>query len=162
MDTTNIRKSTEDVTLHLRSILSFKSLLEKNNNKGFDWDFKYYKEESHGSVSFISLYDGLNYIFRTKYIDLSSNQLKAFEGKYHMFDVRQGRDEYLRIIAKSDHLILKPDHLWDGMEMRFNSVSDLSFYCKEMRIYLEFAKKKNGNVAKLLLFGSIAWEKVSD
>jgi predicted alpha/beta superfamily hydrolase len=162
IDTTDIQKNKEDITLHMRSILFFKKLLQNRSDRTFEWKFRYYEDESHGSVPLISMYEGLQFLYRTKYIELNADKLKDFEGKYHFYDARQGRDEYLRIIAKSDHLIFKPEHLWDGMEMRFAPVSDLGFYCKEMRIPLQFTKNKKGNVTELTVFRTNIWRKIND
>lgn len=45
----------------------FKSLLEKHNNTGLNWRYKYYDHDNHGSVAFITEYDALRFIFEGYY-----------------------------------------------------------------------------------------------
>ena len=49
--------------LHFQSIREYAEVL-KNQNSGIRWDFKYYEDDTHGSVPMISEYDGLRFIFQ--------------------------------------------------------------------------------------------------
>src|SRR5690348_10868646 len=68
-------------------------------------------------------------------------QLKAFEGKYH-FQFEPGKDAYIQITAKQDHLVLKES--WTGNEIPFSKVSELEFLNKEKSFPLKFTKDKSG------------------
>ena len=48
---------------HFQSIRDYVDVL-KNQNSGIQWDFKYYENDTHGSVPMISEYDGLRFIFQ--------------------------------------------------------------------------------------------------
>ena len=63
MDTMRVRKDTFELTMHIRSILKFKDELARNSQNGLKWKYDYYKDDSHGSVPFISEYSGLRFIF---------------------------------------------------------------------------------------------------
>lgn len=54
---------TSNATLGVRSVLKFEEILRNNILEENVWESKYYKEESHGTVPFISAYDGLKFIF---------------------------------------------------------------------------------------------------
>jgi len=55
----------EDTNDHFGSIKEYLKVLESPaNNSGIRWSYKYYPDDSHGSVPFISEYDGLRFIFR--------------------------------------------------------------------------------------------------
>jgi len=63
MDTAMVRRDTGKNTIHIRSILSFADALRKASGSGLRWEYKYYKDDNHGSVPLISEYDGLRFIF---------------------------------------------------------------------------------------------------
>lgn len=41
----------------------FKSILARHSHTGLSWQYKYYDEDNHSSVAFITEYDGLRFIF---------------------------------------------------------------------------------------------------
>ncbi|HEV8507028.1 MAG TPA: hypothetical protein VGQ53_16570 [Chitinophagaceae bacterium] len=94
-----------------------------------------------------------------KEIYLSSDQLKAFEGKY-TFQFDKGQDSYLQITAAADHLTLK--QLWDGKEINFVPKSNLEFFCKGQSFPLKFIKDDKGNVIQVLAFNKDLWQKVKE
>jgi len=53
-------ESTND---HFGSIKEYVKVLENNKASGLVWSYKYYPDDSHGSVPFISEYDGLRFVF---------------------------------------------------------------------------------------------------
>jgi predicted alpha/beta superfamily hydrolase len=48
---------------HFESIKEFATLLETRNHSGLRWKYEYFPDDDHGSVPFISEYDGLRFIF---------------------------------------------------------------------------------------------------
>jgi hypothetical protein len=54
-----------DTTLnvHFNSIVQFNSILESFNTSGLRYGYKYYPNDSHGSVPMIAEYDALRFIF---------------------------------------------------------------------------------------------------
>ncbi len=90
-----------------------------------------------------------------KEVQLSGQQLKAFEGKYKM---RGDEDDSLQITAKGNGLILK--QLWDGREIVFVPESALEFFCKDRSFPLKFSKGQDGAVTQVLAFNKDVWLKV--
>jgi uncharacterized protein len=58
----NTLKPGESTNDHFGSIKEYEKVL-KTTDTGLKWAFKYYPEDSHGSVPLISTYDGLRFIF---------------------------------------------------------------------------------------------------
>jgi predicted alpha/beta superfamily hydrolase len=52
-----------NVNDHFESIKEFATLLETRNHSGLRWKYEYFPDDDHGSVPFISEYDGLRFIF---------------------------------------------------------------------------------------------------
>lgn len=63
MEYSTIMSDTSEASLHIRSIIAFSAKLEQNPVKGLDFKWKYYKNDSHGSVPLISEYDALRYMY---------------------------------------------------------------------------------------------------
>jgi predicted alpha/beta superfamily hydrolase len=59
----NTLKPGESTNDHFGSIKEYLKILESNKASGLVWSYKYYPDDSHGSVPFISEYDGLRFIF---------------------------------------------------------------------------------------------------
>ena len=93
-----------------------------------------------------------------KEVQLTPQQLKAFEGKYQM----KGGDEddFLQITTKGNNLILK--QLWDGQEIVFVPESALEFFCKDRSFQLKFSKDEDGAVTQVLAFNRDIWLKVKE
>lgn len=58
-----IQADTSFDTKHLRSILKMQGYLEKNKQNGLRYKGKYYENDSHMSVPFITEYDALHFLF---------------------------------------------------------------------------------------------------
>jgi len=64
MDTARVKLDTTDGTMHIRSILKLRDYLAQTKDKnGLHFGYKYYGDDNHGSVPFITEYDGLHSIF---------------------------------------------------------------------------------------------------
>jgi len=63
MDTTSIKNDTTSGTIHSRSILRLRDYI-MGSHGGIKANFKYYHEDSHGSVLLIATYDALHFIFK--------------------------------------------------------------------------------------------------
>jgi predicted alpha/beta superfamily hydrolase len=50
-------------TLHIRSILEFAKTAESQDNNGLAFDWKYYDNDTHGSVPLITEYDAMRFLF---------------------------------------------------------------------------------------------------
>jgi len=61
----NTLQNGEETNFHFGSIKDYVKVLESpKNTSGIRWSYKYYPDDSHGSVPFISEYDGLRFIFK--------------------------------------------------------------------------------------------------
>ena len=63
MDIQKVQSDTGKYTAHIRSILQFVHSVENINTNKFDFNWKFYSEDDHGSVPLIAEYDGLRWIF---------------------------------------------------------------------------------------------------
>jgi len=92
-----------------------------------------------------------------KFITLSAEKLKSFEGKY-TFQFESGTDSYIHITAMPDHLILTEQ--WSGNKVKFQPLSELDFYSQERAFPLKFTKDSKGMVTTVLAFNRDLWTKV--
>jgi len=61
----NTLQNGEETNFHFGAIKDYAKVLESpKNTSGIHWSFKYYPDDSHSSVPFISEYDGLRFIFK--------------------------------------------------------------------------------------------------
>lgn len=58
-----IKNDTGSASNHMRTIMKFADIM-KTMNKAIDFEWKYYPEETHGSLPLIAEYDAIHYIFR--------------------------------------------------------------------------------------------------
>jgi predicted alpha/beta superfamily hydrolase len=63
MDITKVKKETSDNTKHIRSILELDNDLSLNNQNQLKYQSKYYNDDDHNSVTLITEYDALRFIF---------------------------------------------------------------------------------------------------
>ena len=77
----NTLTSWDKANPHFEAIKEFATLLETRNKSGIRWRYKFYPDDDHSSVAFISEHDALRFIFekyRTDYNVISTaDQLKA-------------------------------------------------------------------------------------
>jgi predicted alpha/beta superfamily hydrolase len=57
------------VNLHYASILLFNDLLQSSNKSGIRYGYRYFPDDSHGSVPLIAEYDALRFIFDGYFVD---------------------------------------------------------------------------------------------
>ena len=66
---------------HFEGIKEFATLLQTRNKSGIRWRYKFYPDDDHSSVAFISEYDALRFIFEKYRVDYNiiatAEQLKA-------------------------------------------------------------------------------------
>jgi hypothetical protein len=63
MTLTKMKKDTSSDTRHIRSIFELDAFLKSHSTNGLKYASKYYGDDNHGSVPFISEYDGLRFVF---------------------------------------------------------------------------------------------------
>lgn len=63
MDIKKVQKDTSAASEHIRSILALDMAFVKNKQNGLKYSSKYYPDDTHGSVPFITEYDALRFFF---------------------------------------------------------------------------------------------------
>ncbi len=71
MHINDVVNDTTDGTLHIRSILEMDKFIKTQNLQGLNYASKYYENDSHGSVTLITEYDALRFIFNKYPLSLS-------------------------------------------------------------------------------------------
>ncbi|MEO7989996.1 MAG: M56 family metallopeptidase [Chryseolinea sp.] len=92
-----------------------------------------------------------------KMISLSSENLKAFEGKYSL--QYEGKEVYIEITSTENGLLLK--QLWNNKEISFLPTSDLEFFNKKEAFPLKFIKSTNGSIAQVEAYHKDLWSRVN-
>jgi tetratricopeptide (TPR) repeat protein len=79
--------------------------------------------------------------------NVKSGDFRAYEG-YYKFQFQPGKDEYIKIITKNNHLVLI--ELWNGNEISFEQKSQLEFFNESRNYPLKFTKTKEGAIIQVL------------
>ena len=74
MDIIRVRKDTSAINNHIRSVLELNDFLDHNQKSNLRYQYKYYNNDSHGSVPLIAAYDGLRFIFDFNELQLSMQE----------------------------------------------------------------------------------------
>jgi hypothetical protein len=90
-----------------------------------------------------------------KPIRISGDQLKNFEGYYH---VQGQKDAYIKFVVKEDTLMLI--QLWDGREVPLLPSSELDFFSTAFTVPLKFFKDEHGEINEVLAFYDTVCKKV--
>ena len=115
MDTAMVRRDTSKNTIHIRSILLFADALRKASGNGLRWEYKYYKDDNHGSVPLISEYDGLRFIFN--YFDYKEIN-KLFDSSFSAArSVSSLLDHYHAISREMGYTVLPPESFINNLVM---------------------------------------------
>ena len=75
MDTIRVKKDTTQNTRHIRAIFELVDNLKKNKQNQLNFQYKYYDNDSHGSVPLITEYDALRFIFDFYKVNLTPSDL---------------------------------------------------------------------------------------
>jgi len=71
MDLASVMKDTTEESANSRPMLLFSNVLESRKNHGLRWNFHYYPDDNHNSVTMIATYDALRFFFDKYTIPLS-------------------------------------------------------------------------------------------
>jgi uncharacterized protein len=127
LDTATVRKDTILSNQHIRSILSLTDSLKKATGNGLKWEYKYYSEDSHGSVPLISEYDGLRFIFDF-YNFKNANQLfdKDVSADKAVISVK---DHYNKVSQKMGYEVVPPEEYINDLGYGFlrNKMKEKAF-----------------------------------
>lgn len=112
LDTSNVMQDTTEFTRHIRYILNFAKLAEVQKNNGLNYAWKYYPNESHSSVTIVSIYQALRNVFGWYQMDLEhlaainnpktalKTILKLFNGYYSRLSQKFG----YKVLPEEDYL----------------------------------------------------------
>jgi CubicO group peptidase (beta-lactamase class C family) len=112
------------------------------------------------SIKMKGISPNIDFSFDFQDLDLQrKDDFKAYEG-YYKFQFEPGKDEYIKIITKNNHLVLI--ETWNGAEITFDQQSELEFF-NEIRNYpLKFTKNKEGAIIEVLVHNKDLWKKAND
>jgi len=125
-----IKNDTTWASNHMRAMIKFADIM-KENDKKIDFDWKYYPDETHGSLPLIAEYDAIHYIFRW----YDTRKIR------YIFKIENDGDSVRNIIANHFSNISK--------KLGFN-YSPPENYIKQIVLY--FYGKQNKTVLSLLKF----------
>lgn len=113
---------TQDTTknYHFKAIKEYAALLKNNNQSGMRWNFKYYENDSHGSVPFVSEYDALRFIFE--------NYTASFE---KIFTPQELTAHYQRLSDETKVKFIPPENI-------VQQFGDVAIYRKRPEVAKEF------------------------
>jgi hypothetical protein len=93
-----------------------------------------------------------------KIVQLDASQLKACEGKYQLKGGDGDADDFLRITAAGDHLMLK--QLPDKQEVNMWPVAALDFFDDKQTLQITFVKDSKGAVTSFRANHKDTWVKL--
>ena len=92
-----------------------------------------------------------------KEITLSSQALKAFEGKYRV-QFEKDKYSFIQVDVEGNGLLMK--ELWEEKEFHFVPESDLAFFSPDRYLTVKFTKDEHGKIIHALVFNKDLWEKM--
>ncbi|MES2731009.1 MAG: serine hydrolase [Bacteroidota bacterium] len=112
------------------------------------------------SIKMKGISPNIDFSFDFQDLDLKrSDDFKAYEG-YYTFQFEPGKDEYIKIMTKNNHLVLL--EVWNEAEITFEQQSELEFFNESKNYPLKFTKTKEGVITQVLLFNKDLWMKAND
>jgi CubicO group peptidase (beta-lactamase class C family) len=112
------------------------------------------------SIKMRGISPNIDFSFDFQDLDLKrKDDFKAYEG-YYRFQFEPGKDEYVKIITRDNHLVLI--EVWNGSEITFEQTSELEFFNERSNYPLKFTRSKEGDITQVLLFNKDLWIKASD
>jgi predicted alpha/beta superfamily hydrolase len=102
MDTMQVAHDTSVRTLHIRSNLLFAKYLDSRSDDGLYERWKYYNDDSHGSVPLIAEYDALHFLF--------DFYRMPFQGNPDSLTASIVSDHYRSVSEKLGYTILPPEN----------------------------------------------------
>lgn len=112
------------------------------------------------SIKMKGISPNIDFSFDFQDLDLKRNDdFKAYEG-YYKFQFEPGKDVYIKIITKNNHLVLI--ETWNGAEITFEQNSELEFFNEPRNYPLKFTKNKEGAIIEVLVHNKDLWKKAND
>lgn len=124
-----LKKDTSEVTNHQRAIFDLSKVLDKNQQNGLRYRYKYYEADDHGSVPLITEYDALRFIFDFFSFDLHP---AALNDSTNM--VGDDIENHFKIVSeKMGYTVYPPENLINGlgyMAMQNENMKQAEYFFK--------------------------------
>ncbi|HMH21170.1 MAG TPA: alpha/beta hydrolase-fold protein [Puia sp.] len=132
MDTIQVKKDTNFSTLHIRSILQLGHYLNAHPQNGLSFNWKYYPDYDHGSVSMIDEYDGLRALFKFYSYQIPFGEF--FKPSYKGDTLIAAH--YKMLSRQMGYTLSPPEQLLQGLahQLRGGRQFDRAFYFLDMNI----------------------------
>ena len=116
MDTTSIKNDTNSGTIHSRSILQLRDYI-MGSRGGLKANFKYYNEDSHGSVFLTATYDALHFIFKDYALKIQDSYFidPAFPLASYLKDHFENLTSEYGMTAEDGSKLLPPEDLVNNL-----------------------------------------------
>lgn len=116
IDTASIKNDTTSGTIHPRSILQLRDYI-MGSREGLMANFKYYNEDSHGSVSLLATYDALHFIFKDYALKTQDSYFTdpAFPLARYLKDHFENLTSKYGITAEDGSMMLPPEDLVNNL-----------------------------------------------
>jgi len=115
MDTLQVRADTTIITHHIRSILKLKDNLQKYPANHLRWDYKYYPDDDHASMTMIAAYDGLRFIFQHNRFPRNQPQNQFFDKSLTPAQIEKMIKEHYRGLSNEMGYDVKPQESYMNM-----------------------------------------------
>lgn len=138
MEYSQVRKDTTLATEHLRAIIKFANSVNARKPKGMDFKWKYYEEDTHGSVPLIATYDAIHFLF--SWYELDNNMLANFMNPEVSGSAKQLIDlldtHFKTISEHYGYEVLPDEHLINSLGYQFMEARklDMAFACFDLNI----------------------------
>jgi hypothetical protein len=163
---------TSSENAHMRANLEFVELLRRQHLPDLRWDYNYYDDEDHSSVTIRALYDGLHFIFReypfvagATLLDTATSAVAACS-MLHL--------HFLNMSAQMGYSVYPPEKLVDGfaeqaMQLGQNGKAlallkmNQANYPGAASVYLKLAAyfRKQGNTDSAMCYQKLAGKPVA-
>ncbi|MEO8117066.1 MAG: alpha/beta hydrolase-fold protein, partial [Bacteroidota bacterium] len=113
MNLEKLKKDTTSGTRHIRSIFALNDFIKKHPNNGLAYASNYYEDDDHGSVPFISEYEGLRFIFHDYKLKFSIDDFLDSSTAI----IKKIRDHYESISKQFGYSVLPPQDMINDFAM---------------------------------------------
>ena len=146
MDTISIKNDTTSGTIHSRSILQLRDYI-MGSRGGLKANFKYYNEDSHGSVLLIATYDALHFIFKDYALKMQDSYFidPAFPLASYLKDHFTNLTSEYGMTAEDGSRLLPPENLVNNLG--FFALGKNEFDKAEAMFKMNIQNYPNGPVA---------------
>lgn len=108
MQYSTLREDTTENALHMRSILEFADIAEDRKSNGLNFKWKYYEDDTHGSVPLITEYDAFRFMY-SWYDFKERSDLRWPEREYTVKEVEGLINDHFTMVSEKMGCQVYPD-----------------------------------------------------